>query len=291
VAVEQDSGVFTETLTDRDFARLAAHLQREYGIHLAPIKKSMLEGRLRRRLQSLSLGSFSEYCDLLLDGGADVQGEHLHMIDVVTTHTTEFFREPNHFEFMVQDALPDLVRHHGLGVQEPLVVWSAGCSTGEEPYTLAMVLSEFAGEYPGLRFRFSILGTDISDRVLQAAARGIYTEERASGIPLALRKKFLLRSREAERKLVRFSPELRETVRFRRLNLATADFGFREPLDVVFCRNVIIYFGRDQQALVVGRMIECLRPGGYLFLGHSETIRTRDFPVVQVAPTVYRKVA
>jgi chemotaxis protein methyltransferase CheR len=281
-------GVFSAVMSDGDFARISEFLHKEYGINLPAAKKQMLEGRLRRRLQRLRIGTFAEYCDYLMSSRG-VEHEHHHMIDVVTTHKTDFFREPAHFEYLVQEAMPELVRNFGSGLQSPMVCWSAGCSTGEEPYTLAMVLSEFGVRYPGFRFRFSIIATDISTQVLETAEQAVYDEEKIEPVPLLLRRKYLLRSKDASLGLVRISPELCENVRFRCLNLVASDFGFREPLDFVFCRNVIIYFDRERQTRVLSRMCRCLRPGGYLFLGHSETVAGRDLPISQVAPTVYRK--
>ncbi|MBE0617407.1 MAG: methyltransferase domain-containing protein, partial [Proteobacteria bacterium] len=201
------------------------------------------------------------------------------------TNKTDFFREPQHFEYLVRAALPELVRT-GAGLRRPVAVWSAGCSTGEEPYTLAMVLAEVAESLPGVRYL--ILATDISTAVLHKAQQAVYEEERILPVAAPLRKKYLLRSRDRTRSLVRVAPELRQHVRFRMLNFMDGSFGLRESMDVIFCRNVMIYFDRETQEALLNRFCRHLAPGGYVFLGHSETINGLQVPLTQVAPTIYR---
>ncbi|MBN2686485.1 MAG: methyltransferase domain-containing protein, partial [Pontiellaceae bacterium] len=167
-------------------------------------------------------------------------------------------------------------------------VWSAACSTGEEPYTLAMVLSEFSEKNPGYDFR--ILGTDLSTKVLEHAIRAIYAERRVDPIELSLRKKYLLRSRNPQAGAVRIIPELRDVVRFQRLNFLEDPYPKDQCMDVIFCRNVLIYFDRETQQEIVGKMCATLRPGGYLFVGHSETLNGLNLPVRLVQSTLYRKI-
>ena len=271
-------------LTDRDFSRLSTFIHSFAGIRLTPAKKIMLESRLRRRIRALGMSGYAEYCDFVLGHGK--AEETVHLIDVVTTNKTDFFREPQHFDFLVRQALPTLMREYGAGQSRTCMVWSAGCSSGEEPYTLAMVLSEFAERYRG--FRSMVLGTDICTEVLEHAKRAIYTEDSIAPVPPALREKYLLRSKDRTRSLVRIAPFLRERVRFRHLNFLDGDFAVREPIDVVFCRNVFIYFDRSTQEQILNRFVKHLMPGGFVFLGHSETINGLDVPLVQVAPTIYR---
>ncbi len=273
-------------LSQRDFGRLSAFVHEHCGIKLPPSKKTMLEARLRRRLRALEMTSYDEYCDYLFGrGGQD--GEVARMIDLVTTNKTDFFREPAHFDFLVRTCLPELCEAGRGGTWRKLCVWSAGCSTGEEPYTLARVLSAFAGSRPGLRF--SVVATDISTRVLEKAALGIYEEDRIAPVPPDMKRKYLLKSKDRSRGLVRVAPAVRSLVSFRRLNLMDEDFGLREPMDIIFCRNVIIYFDKATQEALVNRLARQLTPGGYLFLGHSETLCGMDAPLAQMAPTVYRK--
>jgi chemotaxis protein methyltransferase CheR len=275
------------TMSEKDFARLSEFIQTSCGIHLPPIKKTMMEGRLRKRLQALGIDSFDQYCRYLFSSGdAALEVEYIHLIDAVTTNKTDFFREPDHFEYLTQRALPELVEC-GLGMQEKLNLWSAGCATGEEPYTLAMVLSEFAEGHPG--FGFSILATDVSTAVLKKARSGIYDHQKAAPIPMMFRRKYLLRSKDKERGLVRIVPALRASVRFARLNFMEERYGIREPIWVVFCRNVIIYFDRTTQEKLLNRILHHVRPGGYLFMGHSESLHGMNLPLAQAAPTIYRR--
>jgi chemotaxis protein methyltransferase CheR len=274
------------TMSDGQFARLSEYIRTACGIKLPPAKKTMLEGRLRKRLHALGIESFDRYCEHLFSSHGS-ESEYIHMIDVVTTNKTDFFREPDHFDYLSETVLPELVSAHGPGVRNRLIVWSAGCSTGEEPYTLAMVLSEFAEQCPG--FRFSILATDISTAVLEKAKSGIYEHEKVAPIPMMFRKKYLLKSKDRDKGLVRIAPELRAAVRFERLNFMEEDYEIAESIGVVFCRNVIIYFDRLTQEQFLKRISQYLMPGGYLFVGHSESLHSMDLPLVQTATTVYRK--
>jgi chemotaxis protein methyltransferase CheR len=167
-------------------------------------------------------------------------------------------------------------------------VWSAGCSTGEEPYTLGIVLSEYAQTHPGFRFR--ILASDISTIVLEKASRGVYPEEAIHCIPKGTKRKYFLRSRVAAARRVRVVPELRRMVEFRHLNFMDADYGLAEKADAIFCRNVIIYFDRATQESILGKLSACLAPFGYLFVGHAETLHNMNLPLTPVAPSLYRRV-
>jgi len=269
------------------FSRLSEFIYRQSGIKMPLSKKTMLEARLQKRLRSMGLGSYDEYCSYLFspEGTAN---ELVHMINAVTTNKTEFFREVQHFEYLIEQVLPELIRTRGAGVRRPFMVWSAACSSGEEPYTLAMVLDQFSLKATG--FTFQILGTDISTRVLQTARDGIYDEDRAGPIPPEFRRRYLMRSKDRTKELVRIVPELRAHVKFRRLNFMADDFGMREKMDIVFCRNVLIYFDRPTQEAVINRICRHLHSGGYLFTGHSETINGMRVPLTPVANTVSRRI-
>lgn len=276
----------TAPLSERDFNRFSEFIYGECGIKMPPAKKTMLEARLQKRLRKLGIRSFQEYADYIFSR-AGAEEELVHLIDVVTTNKTDFFREPAHFDHLVAHALPELIRTRGAGVRRPLAIWSAGCSSGEEPYTLSMVLSEYAEREPG--FSFSILATDICTTVLDKAKMAIYDEDRIEPVPAVLRQKYLLRGKGERRGLVRVVPELRSRVKFRRLNFMDGDFGMREQMDIIFCRNVIIYFDKQTQERLLNKFCRHLVPGGYLFMGHSETLSGLDVPVDQVASTIYRK--
>ncbi len=274
-------------MADDEFAMYAKFIEGELGIKMPIAKKVMLEARLQKRLKILGMRTFSDYYDHVFGKNSD-GSELICLIDAVTTNKTDFFREPSHFDYLSTVAVPTLLSGSTAGRLRDLAVWSAGCSTGEEPYTLAMVLSELKEKDPTLRF--SILGTDISTRVLDAARTAIYEEERAAPIPDALKKKYLLRSKDRQKGLIRIAPALRALVSFERLNLMDSHYGLEGKVDVIFCRNVIIYFDRTTQEKLVGRLSHCLRTGGYLFMGHSETLMGMDLPLKTTAPTVYRKI-
>jgi chemotaxis protein methyltransferase CheR len=277
--------VISEPMSDRTFHRFSKFIQTELGIKMPDTKKTMLQARLQKRLWKLEMSSFDDYCDYLFSHEG-MENELQHMINVVTTNKTEFFREPKHFEYLAERVLPEIVQKRGFA--DTFMVWCAGCSTGEEPYSLAMVLNEFAER--NREFRFLILATDISSKVLDQAKLGIYEEERIESVPMNLRKKYLLRSKTTDNGLVRIIPELRARIRFRRLNFMDRNFGLRELMDMVFCRNVIIYFDRPTQEGVLNRICSYLRPGGYLFTGHSETLNGMKLPLAPVSHTVYRHV-
>lgn len=246
-------------------------------------KRIMLEGRLRKRLKALGMLSFDQYVEHVFSND---DGEIVHMIDVVTTNKTDFFREPEHFRYLSDHLVP---RHlsDGWGVEKPFKAWSAASSTGEEAYTLAIVLEEISRQEKGFRYR--ILGTDISTAVLHTAQKGVYPENRVLPVEKALQKRYFLRSRNREAELVRVRSELRRNVFFHRLNLMNDSYPIQDRFHVIFCRNVIIYFDRPRQEALLRRLYDFLVPGGYLFLGHSESMAGLNLPLVSVAPTVYQK--
>ena len=270
-----------EGLSTRDFARLRELIYTETGICLSPEKKTMVEVRLKRRLRTLNMATYAQYCDFVF-GCKGMKEELIFLINVITTNKTDFFREPLHFEFLAQKALPELAANG-----HSIVVWSAGCSSGEEPYSLAIVLSEYAAAHPGFHFR--ILASDISTDMLERAEMGIYSSECVAPIPLALKRKYLLRSRDSQSPRVRVAPELRKLVDFRRLNFMDSDYMLAEKVDAIFCRNVLIYFDRATQESILRKLVHNLTPSGYLFVGHSETLHDMDLPVIPVAPALYRK--
>jgi len=273
----------TQPLPDREFRRLAEFIYAECGIKLPPTKKTMLEARLHKRLRTLNMESYSTYCDYLFSPKGQ-EAELISLIDTVTTNTTEFFREPKHFEILTQKVIPNFIER--FGINTTLRLWSAGCSSGEEPYTLAVVLSEAMRLTPG--FRFGILATDISTQVLKRAMNATYPIEKVQCVPMEQKKRYMLRGKNHCQGLVRFSPEIRSYIEFQRLNFME-EFSFDKLKHVIFCRNVIIYFDRKTQENLLGRFCNCLEPGGHLFIGHSESITGMDLPLTPVAPTVYRR--
>jgi len=272
-------------MTNTEFNKLSVFILNNYGIKLPIGKKTMLEGRLQKRLRALNINSFKDYCDYFFSKEGQ-QMEVPDMIDVVTTNKTDFFRESVHFDFLTNTILPKYLKDNFSS--KPFKIWSAGCSTGEEPYTLAMVLSDFSEKYTS--FNYNIFATDISVKALNAAIAGVYSQEKVSPIPYIFKKKYLLKSRDVQKKTVRIIPELRTKVDFKRFNFLDGVVNYAQNFNVVFCRNVLIYFDRPTQEKVILKLCSKLEPGGYLFLGHSESISNMNLPLVQIQPTTFKKI-
>ena len=276
----------TQSLEDhiskRNFEKLSRFIYDYSGIKMPLSKTTMLEGRLRRRLRATGISSFDAYCDYLFDQGG-LEAERTHLIDAVTTNKTDFFREPRHFDYMRDVALPTLAAR---GTKR-LRAWSSACSTGAEPYTMAMVLQSFVEQEAGMDY--SILATDLSTDVLATAHRGIFNEELVAPVPPEMRRRWVMNAIQAGRREIRISPLLRSKIGFARLNLMDPSYGVGDAMDIIFCRNVLIYFDKATQIGVLKRLCDNLKSGGYLFIGHSETLTGVDIPVTQVANTVFRK--
>jgi chemotaxis protein methyltransferase CheR len=257
---------------------------RDLGIRMPESKLTMLGSRLIRRVEPAGFKSFDAYEKHLRS--PDGKTELRHFYDVVTTNKTDFFREPQHFRYLSQHALPTLQDERGGGGWN-CRVWCAGCSSGEEVYTLAIVLSEYERTHPG--FSFTITASDISSQVLQRAVSATYPESLIEPIPLDLRARYLLRDKA--RGLIRVAPELRQRVNFVRLNFMQKHYRLKGPFDVIFFRNVMIYFDKPTQEAVVQRQCKLLRPNGYLFIGHSESLAGLELPIQTVSTSVFRKVS
>ena len=275
-----------DTLSPAHYARLAEILNRELGIKLPSNKRLMLEGRIRPRMRTLGYSSYQGYCSHLFDQGG-LQEEMAFLIDAATTNKTDFFREPSHFSLLTQKLVPALLPRRAASSMPLIKIWSAASSYGAEPYTIAMVMQELVRARSG--FRFAVLGTDISTRVLSQAVRAIYPADQVEPVPPKLAERYLLKSLDPGAKEVRISPELRRLVRFSRLNLMDKTYPVDRDVDVIFLRNVLIYFEKHDQEAVVRRLIGHLRPGGYLVLGHSEAMIGSALGLRQVAPAVFEK--
>lgn len=269
-------------LTHTNFRRLAELIHDYSGIKMPPSKKTMLEGRLRRRVRARGMSGVNAYCRYLFEDGG-LETELVHLMDAVTTNKTEFFREPAHFDFVTQRCLPAIAAEG----RRVIRAWSAAASMGAEAYTLAMVFEEFCAERRGMDY--SILGTDLCTEVLKIAVRGVYPEAMIDPVPAALRQKYVMRSLQAARREARITPELRAKASFGRLNLMDERYPVVDDMDIIFCRNILIYFDKPTQAAVLRRLCSHLRPGGYLFLGHSESLLGVDLPVTAVASTVFQR--
>jgi len=271
-------------LNDSDFTKLSNFIYVNYGIKLPIFKKIMLQSRLASRLKINGMKSYSEYTKYVLSGDAN-ESEIVNMIDLVSTNKTDFYREAAHFDFMKEVVLPNFIVGDS---PQPFKIWSSASSSGEEAYTIAMVISEFIEN--NRKIDFEILGTDISARILEKAKLGIYPIDRVDVIPISQKKKYLLRSKDQENPMVRIVPNLRAKARFQRLNLMDSSYNVPKDFDIIFCRNVLIYFDRETQEKVINKLCMHLKPGGYFFLGHSESISGIDVPLKPLKPTMFVKI-
>jgi len=270
-------------VSDRDFLRFQALIHREAGIWLAPVKKALLVGRLARRLRELGLVSYGDYFERVVEDEA----EKIRMLDAICTNETHFFREPRHFDFLAERIFPAWRAEADAGRRPRRIrVWSAACSTGEEPYTIAMML---LSAFPA-GWELEVLASDLSTKVLDRAAAGVWPLEKSKEIPEEHLKAFMLRGYGAQEGLMKAGPEIRGIVRFARVNLVGDDWPAGPPFDLVFCRNVLIYFERQAKITVVERLVDRLAPQGYLFLGHAESLGGFTTKARPVLPTVYQPV-
>ena len=265
-----------------EFARFRTLIYREAGIHLADCKQALVAGRLSRRLRELGLRSYGAYWRLVADGGDPAERQR--MLEAICTHETHFFREPQHWRFLAEELFPRWrAEAAARGRPRRVRAWSAGCSSGEEPFSLAMALLE---AFPAGEWSLEIVATDLSTRVLQRAAAGVWPMQRADEIPEAWLRRYLLRGRRSQEGLLAAGPALRRLVRFQPLNLHDAEYPLVGRFDLVFCRNVLIYFDDASRAAAVGRLLDRLEPGGHLFLGHAESLARVTGRAVHVLPTV-----
>jgi chemotaxis protein methyltransferase CheR len=271
-----------DKLSPQNFDKLAKLVNDHCGIQLPAAKRTMLEGRLRRRARALGNLRLDDLCRYIFTQGTLAE-ELPHLINAVTTNKTDFFREPIHFDVLENQLLPEFAK----STNRPIRVWSTACSTGAEPYTLAMVLDAFAAKYAG--FKYGILATDIDTEVLETARRGIFPRDMVKPVPVALRNAYVMEPRDKKRGDVRISPALRAAVGFAQLNLMDSAYPVGKPMDLIFCRNVLIYFSKPTQRKVVSRLVDNLVPGGYLVLGHSEGTASDDPRLSQITNTIYRR--
>jgi chemotaxis protein methyltransferase CheR len=273
----------TVQLEHSEYLRLSSYIMSQFGIKLPPHKKTLLQSRLQKRLKALNHNNFKEYVDYVFSSKGQ-QEEVWNMIDAVSTNKTDFFREPLHFEFLLDRGIREYLELSG---KRSLHIWSAGCSSGEEPYTIAMIMKEFSLNNPSFDFR--IMATDISSSVLEHAVVGIYNAEKTEIIPMDYKKKYLLKGKNEYVNKVRIGNELRTKIEFRKYNLLTEDYSELGRFDIIFCRNVMIYFERDVQQRLLRQFCRSLNTGGYLFLGHSESITGYKVPLKHLRPTIFQR--
>jgi len=272
-------------LSDAEYGFVASLLYSRFGIQLGSHKRILVAGRLTKRVRQLGLASFREYFDFLR---ADESGNELsEFVNRLTTNHSFFYRERDHYDFLRREVLPGFKRGLQRDERRELRRWSAGCAAGEEVYTLAIVLREFFG--PELdRADLGLLATDISLAALKSAKEATYSAQKLSELPPGLRSGFF---REVGDELFELAPEIRRMVLFKRLNLMVEPYPFKGSFDVIFCRNVMIYFDQASRSRLVHAFYRTMKPGGYLFIGHSESIQRSDCPFDYVQPAIYRRSA
>jgi chemotaxis protein methyltransferase CheR len=265
-------------LLPKEFERFSKLAYEHFGLDLSAGKQELVAARLGRKLRELGLRSYQEYYERV---ASDASGEELiSLVDLLTTNHTSFFREPRHFDLLRTTIFP------ALRSRSQIHIWSAACSSGEEPYTIAMTLLELDREAALAKVR--IKATDISTRVLERGRSGVYPAEKVEDIPVAMRKKYLLKGQNRAAGTYRFKPEVRAMIEFERLNLMEKlPEGYRCP--VIFCRNIMIYFDKPTQQNLVRRLSQHLEEGGYLFIGHSESLNRLSHGLDYIAPATYRK--
>lgn len=267
-----------QVITDREFFELVEFIKRNYGINLAQ-KRCLVLGRLHNYIMQCGFDSFSEYFQYIASDSTGKAGAVL--VNKLTTNHTYFMREPQHFTFLEKAILPKLKK----GLTKDIRIWSAGCSTGEEPYTLAMVLDSFFG-IEKEQWDTKILATDISTAALERAQSGRYPRQQLQALPVGWQKKHFSKV-DGEDCII--SPKIRDEVIFRRFNLMNADFPFKKKFHLILCRNVMIYFDAETRVALVNRFYDYLEPGGYLFIGHSESLNRHTSKFRFVAPAIYCK--
>ena len=264
----------------KEFRQLADYIKANYGIYLKDEKQTLLAGRLSNVLDEKNFGSFADYFNYIV---ADKTGDAVvTLIDRVTTNHTFFMREVEHFNFFKEEVLPQLVSR---SKTKDLRIWSAGCSSGEEPYTLAMIIDEFFGMEKKW-WDTKILATDISSKVLDIALEGVYANDRIATIPAFWRLNYFNKLENEKSVLI---PKIRNEVIYRKFNLMDKTFPFKKKFHVIFCRNVMIYFDNKTKMDLVKKFYDATEPGGYLFIGHSESLNRNETEYQCIMPAVYRK--
>lgn len=270
--------------TGADFRFIRELIAERTGIILSEGKRDLVYGRLSRRLRELGMSQFRDYCGLLETGHDE---EMVEFVNAITTNLTSFFREDHHFEFLGKTLLPNLIKQKlQTNAARRLRIWSAGCSTGEEPYSIAMVVKEAIGNHEGWDIR--ILATDLDTKVLEKASNGIYDQNRVEGLSKARLKRWIKKGSGNNQGRVRMSSELQELITFKQLNLMN-DWPMQGPFDLIFCRNVVIYFNKPTQQVLFERYANLLDDKGHLFLGHSETMFQKTERYELIGKTVYQK--
>jgi len=270
------------TLTDKDFERIRKLVIEHTGIALSDAKRNLVYGRLAKRLRKMDIGDFGSYIQLLESPGGEE--ELANFTNAITTNLTSFFRENHHFDYLKTNVLPGILRDNA--ATKRIRVWSAGCSTGEEPYSIAMAIREVIPESKD--WDIKILATDLDTNVLAHAQAGVYTLERLNNVSDARMKKWFLRGKGANQDSVKIRSELQQLISFKQLNLMK-DWPIKNQFDIIFCRNVVIYFDKPTQKVLFKRYHGVLKDNGHMFIGHSETLYKVSNEFNLIGNTTYTK--
>ncbi len=276
------------SMKENERREISSFIENAFGIKMPPTKRALLVSRLSKRLVSLGMKSFGEYFEYI-NSSEGLANEIYVFVDLVSTHETTFFREPQHFDIFYSKVLPKITEELDAGIKRPLRILSAACSTGEEAYSLAIITEEFIKSNNYFDFHYSITGTDISLRVLEVAKRGIYEARKIRNMEKKYRQRYFMKNKNKNIELVRVVPELRCKVNFLPLNLMNDYYPFEFDFDVIFLKNALIYFDSENQLKICLRIIEHLASGGYFFAGLSESMTGLNLPVKNVMPSVFRK--
>lgn len=273
-------------LSTLDFKRLSEFITQNYGIKLPAHKKVLLESRLQRRLNKLEIDSMKEYVNHVFSNEG-LQNELAHMTDRILTNKTDFFRENAHFEFLKNNILPNFKKNNSHN--STFNIWSAGCSSGEEPYTMSFVLNNFA--IHNQDFNYEIFATDVSNEMLNKSKLGIFHQKRIINIETSLMKRYFLKSKDKTKNHLRIVPELRSKIKFEKLNFMDSQYEVPDNFDIIFCKNVLIYFSRETQLKVIKKLATKLKHNAYLFVGLSESLSNYNLPFKLIRPSVYQKIS
>jgi len=272
------------TMTDKEFQLLRDLVYSRLGINLTEKKRSMLIGRLQKLLRTSGFKTFQEYYDYLT-GGPDLTAM-TELVNRVTTNYSFFYRGKSHFEFFSQRAFPEILETLKKRNSRDIRIWAAGCSTGEEPYMIIMLMMDFLGRQYGL-WDGGILATDISEKALRFAQEGIYPDDRVKELPADLKRQYFTTKQDGQLAL---KDMVKREVVFRKFNLKNERFPFKKPFQIIFCRNVMIYFDRQTRDKLLQQFYAMTEPGGYLFIGHSETLGREQQYYRYILPAVYQKI-
>jgi chemotaxis protein methyltransferase CheR len=282
--VESPPAITYAKLTDKEFLLFQKLVYDKCGINLHEGKKELVRSRLAKRLRQHHFNRFEDYYQYLM--AEDTGNELVQMLDAISTNLTSFFRESKHFDFLKEEVLPGFLKPADGPAAKLLNVWSAGCSSGEEPYTLSICLREFMDSQ--YSFDYRILATDISTQMLTTAANGVYHQNQTRSVSNQILRKYFQRGNGQWAHHVRLKRDIRNPIEFKRFNLMDP-FPHRDYFHVIFCRNVMIYFDRQVQQAVVNKFYNALVPGGFLFIGHSESLMGSNHQFQYIRPTIYQK--